>query len=79
MSKVIHQASIDLNEEGTETSAATAVKIMLRSMLIGEKKFKFKCNRPFIFVIHETRSNGILFIGKYVKPWNIQKYSINFN
>lgn len=29
---------------------------------------EFKCNRPFMFVIHETKTNGVLFVGKFMSP-----------
>ena len=67
ISKVIHQAVVDINEEGTEAAAATAVVIMEQCAII-EKKINFVCNRPFIFIIHEKKKNATLFYGKYVKP-----------
>jgi len=30
--------------------------------------FQFKANRPFVFMIRETQSGTILFIGKIVDP-----------
>jgi len=70
ISKVIHQAVVDVNEEGTEAAAATAVVMMKRCAAISFNfpPEEFKCNRPFLFVIHEKENNGILFIGKYMKP-----------
>ena len=68
ISNVIHQAVVDVNEEGTEAAAATAVVMMTRMAIIHDLPEEFKCNRPFLFVIHETDSNGILFMGKYMKP-----------
>ena len=62
--KVIHQAYIDVNEEGTEAAAATAV-IMERSAAI-EKVFR--ADHPFIFIILDKRTNEILFLGKVVDP-----------
>lgn len=65
ISKVIHQAVVEVNEEGTEAAAATSVIMQKRCMVMVEE---FRCNRPFIFLIHEKKSNGILFIGKFMKP-----------
>ncbi len=72
ISKVIHQAVIDVNEEGTEAAAATAVVMMMRCAMpaFNFPPEEFKCNRPFLFVIHETNHNGVLFMGKYMKPAN---------
>ncbi|CAF0726935.1 unnamed protein product [Brachionus calyciflorus] len=67
ISKVIHQAVVEVNEEGTEAAAATGVVMMTRCMMIQEPA-NFICNRPFLFLIHEKNHNGVLFFGKYAKP-----------
>lgn len=67
ISKVVHQAVVEVNEEGTEAAAATGV-IMMTRMAILDQPRDFICNRPFIFVIHERTHNTTLFMGKYVKP-----------
>ncbi len=70
ISKVIHQAFVDVDEDGTEAAAATAVVMMLRCALFGplEDPIEFVCNRPFLFIIHEKIQNNVLFIGKLVSP-----------
>jgi serpin B len=68
ISKVIHKAVVEVNEKGTEAAAATAVTFRLMCALEPEEIHDFFCNRPFIFIIHEKKSNGILFIGKYMRP-----------
>lgn len=73
ISKVVHKAVVDVNEEGTEAAAATGVVMMKRSLVMMEPPEDFRCNRPFLFVIHEKQSNGILFIGKYMKPIDQRK------
>jgi len=65
ISKVIHEAVVEVNEEGTEAAAATGVGI---SLMCIQPEFEFRCNRPFIFIIHENVANGVLFVGKYTKP-----------
>ena len=67
VSKVLHQAVVEVNEEGTEAAAATAVVMMTRMAMVYEP-YEFNCNRPFIFIIHDKVQNSILFIGKYSKP-----------
>lgn len=69
ISKVIHQSVVEVNEEGAEAAAATAVVMMKRCAIqFSPPPEEFKCNRPFLFVIHETQNNGILFMGKLMKP-----------
>jgi serpin B len=64
---VIHQAYVDVNEEGTEAAAATAVTIKLTS--IGPDRTPvFRADHPFIFMIRDTRSGSILFLGRVLNP-----------
>lgn len=67
ISKVVHQAVVEVNEEGTEAAAATGVIMMTRMAPMDEPR-DFYCDRPFLFVIHEKTHNTTLFMGKYVKP-----------
>ena len=69
ISKVIHQAFVEVNEEGTEAAAATAVVMTLKSCAVRmEQPYEFVCDRPFIFMINENESKTILFMGKCVNP-----------
>lgn len=42
--------------------------MMTRMAIMNDLPEEFKCDRPFLFVIHETTNNGVLFFGKYMKP-----------
>ncbi len=68
ISKVAHKAVIEINEEGTEASAATAVIMMRRCAVLHQDPKEFNCNRPFIFFIHDNQYHEILFVGKYQNP-----------
>lgn len=68
ISKIIHKAVVEVNEEGTEAAAATAVVMMTRCAVMEFPPEKFRCDKPFLFVIHEKKTNAILFMGKYMKP-----------
>ena len=57
--------SIDINEEGSEAAAATAAGIQLRSM---PRVFEFKADHPFLFFLHDNRTDLILFVGRLIKP-----------
>ena len=69
VSNVIQKAFIEVNEEGTEAAAASAVVVTLRS---ARPKMKppivFKADRPFIFIIFEKKANTVLFMGRVVDP-----------
>ena len=66
ISLVLHKAFIEVNEEGTEAAAATAVVMKLGSSLNLPREFF--CDRPFLFMIHDNVQNNILFLGKYTNP-----------
>jgi serpin B len=67
VSAVIHKAYVDVNEEGTEAAAATAVTIKLTS--IGPSRTPvFKADHPFMFLIRDNHSGSILFIGRVMNP-----------
>ena len=63
---VLHQATIDVNEEGTEAAAATAVVMNLTSM--PGQSYTIQLDKPFIYVIYETTTNAIVFMGRVVNP-----------
>ena len=64
--KVIHKAFIDVNEEGTEAAAATAVVMRKTSVIMDA--IEFKVDHPFMFIIKENRNNTILFAGRVLEP-----------
>ena len=71
ISAVIHKAYIDVNEEGTEAAAATAVT--MRAMAMRAPKPAppvFRADHPFVFLIRDNRSNSILFMGRMADPAN---------
>jgi len=65
--QVIHQAFVEVNEEGTEAAAATGVLIG-RTAYIPEKRYVFRADHPFIFMIKEKTSGSILFLGRLYDP-----------
>ncbi len=68
ISNVIHKAFVDVNEEGTEATAATAVISRPTAMLDTKPLPIFRADRPFIFFIKEKESDTILFMGKVNDP-----------
>jgi len=67
ISDVIHQAFVEVNEEGTEAAAATAVVVVATSAGPIETK-TFRADHPFVFLIQEVKTGNILFIGKVENP-----------
>jgi serpin B len=60
---VIHQATVEVSEEGTEAAAATAVKTKGISMPAA-----FVADHPFLFLIRDKQTGSILFMGRVVDP-----------
>jgi len=67
ISAVIHKAFIDVNEEGTEAAAATAVVIRLKSARPRPNPV-FRADHPFIFLLKDNQTGSILFMGRVVEP-----------
>ena len=65
ISDVIHKTYIDVNEEGTEAAAVTAIVFEATSM---EPFSYLRLDRPFLFAITENSSNSILFMGTVQEP-----------
>jgi serpin B len=67
LSAVIHQAYVDVNEEGTEAAAATGAVMTLTSMR-PDRTPVFRADHPFLFLIRDSQSGSILFLGRTMNP-----------
>uniref|UniRef100_A0A8C7B9R9 Serpin B6 n=3 Tax=Neovison vison TaxID=452646 RepID=A0A8C7B9R9_NEOVI len=65
LSRVVHKAFVEVNEEGTEAAAATAAIMMLRCARIVPR---FCADHPFLFFIQHSKTNSILFCGRFSSP-----------
>ena len=69
ISNVFHKSFVEVNEEGSEAAAATAVVLKMKGGgRVVEQIHDFNCNRPFLFAIRDNEHKNILFFGKYAKP-----------
>ncbi len=66
VSDVVHQAFIAVDEAGTEAAAATGVVVGVTSMPVDPPEFI--ADRPFVFLIRDTQTNTMLFIGRVLDP-----------
>ena len=64
---VLHKAFIEVNEEGTEAAAATAVVMGTKSIQVDPPR-EFMADRPFLFLIRDLRTGSILFMGRMANP-----------
>ncbi|XP_027001229.2 probable serpin E3 isoform X2 [Tachysurus fulvidraco] len=63
VSEAIHQARIDVTEDGTAAAAATAMVLLKRS-----RAPVMKVDRPFLFILRRVNGGSMLFIGRVMNP-----------
>ncbi len=69
LSGVFHKAWGEVNEEGTEAAAATAVAVAASAAVQPPRPPPvFRADHPFIFLIRDTRSASMLFLGRLAEP-----------
>ncbi|XP_055326581.1 serine protease inhibitor 77Ba-like isoform X3 [Sitodiplosis mosellana] len=66
LSRIIHKATIDVNEVGTVATAATGAIFANKAI-----SPRFHANRPFAFMIIEKNTNTLLFCGQVRKPGKV--------
>ena len=66
ISNVIHKAYVNVNEEGTEAAAATAVTVNSLAIMLPSKEFR--ADHPFVFFIMDDDTGNILFMGHVIDP-----------
>ncbi|XP_038054895.1 serpin B6-like isoform X2 [Patiria miniata] len=69
ISKVIHKAFLDVNEEGSEAAAITTFKMNWYCLDRPSKNPpEFKADHPFLVFIYDIKSKAVLFMGQLCKP-----------
>ena len=63
ISRALHQAFVEVNEEGTEAAAATALIMELTAI-----PFSFRADHPFTFLIQHEETGAVLFMGRAMNP-----------
>jgi serpin B len=63
-----HSTLIDVNEEGIEAAAEMHA---ISPDAYGEEPPVFRADHPFVFLVRDTRSGCILFIGRVVNPLDV--------
>ena len=70
ISAAIHKAFVDVNETGTEAAAATSTVMVAAAARMMAPPIEFNADHPFLFLIRDTKSGSILFLGRVVNPAN---------
>ena len=65
ISEAYHQVFVKVDEAGTEAAAATALTMSSKS---ARGASEFVADHPFLFVIRDTSSGALLFLGRVVAP-----------
>jgi serine protease inhibitor len=69
ISRVLQRTYMDVNEEGTEAAAVTAVVMAQRAVVMAPPRpVEFRVDRPFVLALVDEPTNEILFLGAVVKP-----------
>jgi serine protease inhibitor len=66
ISGAFHKAFADVNEEGTEAAAVTALTVI--NWAEEAPPPIFRADHPFVFFIRDMKSNSILFMGRVMDP-----------
>ena len=66
ISEVIHEAVVEVNEEGTKAAAATAVEMVKPvGIKLPPRQVTLRADRPFLYLIVDHTDGTILFLGRY--------------
>jgi len=68
ISRVLHEAFIETNEEGTEAAAATIVEMVRSTSGTTPPTLKVNIDHPFLYFIRETSTGTIVFMGRVGDP-----------
>ncbi len=69
--KVIHQSFVEVDEQGTEAAAATAVIVAAPTGAMPGPRPPppvFRADHPFLFLIRDNATGSILFLGRFANP-----------
>ena len=69
ISAVVHKAFVEVNESGTVAAAATGVVMRDMAVMMAPRPTPiFRADHPFIFLIRDSHSGSILFLGRMADP-----------
>ncbi|NXS94799.1 OVALX protein, partial [Jacana jacana] len=65
VSEAVHEAYMEVNEEGTEMAGSAGV---MEDIQHSSELEEFRADHPFLFFVKHNSTNSILFFGKYCSP-----------
>lgn len=67
ISRAIHKAFVDVNEEGAEAAGATAI-VMTEGAVAIKQKAVFRADHPFVWALKDRSTGTLLFVGRVDDP-----------
>ena len=64
VSKAIQKCVVEVNEEGSEAAAVTAILVGRTAVARPSEPIVIRVDKPFLFAIYDVKSQSILFEGK---------------
>jgi len=68
LDEVKQKAFVEVNEEGTAAAAVTLGGMRMTAVREPQKPFEMIVDRPFLFVIEDSQTKAILFVGAMFEP-----------
>ncbi|KFW62558.1 hypothetical protein AS28_15042, partial [Pygoscelis adeliae] len=68
ISEVIHEAYMEVSEEGTEMAGSAGSEGVMEDTKHSSEFEEFRADHPFLFLIKHNPTNSILFFGRYCSP-----------
>ncbi|MBS2006226.1 MAG: serpin family protein [Cyanobacteria bacterium SZAS TMP-1] len=68
ISRVLQKTYMDINEEGTEAAAVTAVVMMTRALRVEAPPIDFVVDHPYVVALVDKDTREIFFLGSVVNP-----------
>lgn len=65
VSKMLQKAKIEVSEQGTKAAAVSAAIMLMSAAPMELRHVEFHADRPFVYLIQDTQSGGILFMGQF--------------
>jgi len=65
VSKMFQKAKIEVSEEGTKAAAVTAAIMTMSALAPEPRQVEFHADRPFVYIISESSTGAIYFIGQF--------------
>ena len=66
--RVLHKSFVNVDEEGTEAGAATAVAMSGGAAIRTVPPKQFRADHPFVFEVVHQSSGAVLFMGRVTQP-----------